>query len=56
MNLVKIMCDKCGAEMMINPGPLLASITSEKRRAASIINGRKGGRPKGSKNKKQTEK
>ena len=46
-----VVCPNCGAE--INPGALLRSIESEDRKKASRENGKKGGRPKGSKNKKK---
>ena len=40
-------------KQMSEAGRLLRSIPSEKRAEASRVNGRLGGRPKGSKNKKK---
>jgi len=47
-----VKCNKCGAKIELNPAVLLGSIKTERKAVASRANGRLGGRPKGSKNKK----
>lgn len=46
-------CPNCNTPL--NIGSLLATIKTPAKSAASRANGRKGGRPKGSKNKKKAK-
>lgn len=41
-----IKCENCGHEQEIKPATVLGSAKSAKKKAASIANGKKGGRPK----------
>ena len=45
---IKIACPSCGKKHFYTFGSLIGQITSPAKRAASIKNGDKGGRPKGS--------
>jgi hypothetical protein len=46
---LKTNCPKCGEEIEINIGKLMGPIKTEKKSTASRENGKKGGRPVGSK-------
>lgn len=48
---MKIHCPYCAADIDVNIGKLIGSIPSEKRKDQARLNGRRGGRPRGSKNK-----
>lgn len=47
-NMAVVVCAKCKHRNYVHPAKLMRQIGSKKRSAASVANGKKGGRPKGS--------